>query len=90
MGGVEAEMLILDSVEYNNGTVDVCMRNTGSRPVVIDTEYKNGVIVATEIGLILEVGETTCFTLQGTDYSAGDECRLVTEEGTSIVFEVKE
>ncbi|MGD2247269.1 MAG: hypothetical protein PVF58_02610 [Candidatus Methanofastidiosia archaeon] len=90
VGGVEAEMVVLDSVEYNNGTVDICMRNTGSGPVVIDTEYKNGVIVATEIGRILEVSETTCFTLQGTDYSDGDKCRLVTEEGTIIVFEVRE
>jgi hypothetical protein len=46
--------------------------------------------VATEIGWTLEVSETICFTLQGIDYSDGDECRLVTEEGTSIVFEVRE
>jgi hypothetical protein len=90
VGGIEAEMVVLDSVEYNNGAVDICMRNTGSGPVVIDTEYKNGVIVATGIGLTLEVSETTCFTLQGTNYSDGDECRLVTEEGTIIVFEVRE
>jgi hypothetical protein len=87
VGDVEAEMVILDSVEYNNGIVDVCMRNTGSRPVVIDTEYKNGVIMATEISWTIEVNETICFTLQGIDYIDGDEYRLVTEEDTSIVFE---
>jgi hypothetical protein len=86
---IEAEMVILDSVKYNNGTVEVCMRNSGSRLVVIDIEYKNGVIVATEIGLTLEVNEEKCFTLQGTDYSVGDECCLATKGGTTMKFEVR-
>ena len=86
---MEAEIVILDSVKYNNGTVEVCMRNSGSRPVVIDIEYKNGVIVATEIGLTLEVDEEKCFTLQDTDYNVGDKCRLVTKEGTIVKFEVR-
>jgi hypothetical protein len=87
---VEAEMVMLKSQEYNNGAVEVCILNAGSGSVVIDTEYKNRVVLATGIGQVIEANGTTCFTLQGTDYSAGDECRLITEGDTMIQFTIKE
>jgi hypothetical protein len=86
---VEGEMVVLESQEYDNGVLEVCILNAGGRRVIIDEEYKNRIVVATGIGQILEAHDVTCFTLQSTDYSVGDKCRLVTKEGTEILFTVK-
>ena len=86
----EAEMIILESQQlHNDGSVEVCMLNAGSNPVVIDVEYKNGIPVEGASHHEIPINSTVCFTLAGT-YAPGDDAILVTEEGTIIKFTIEE
>ena len=85
----EAEQLVLENQEYKDGIVEVCIRNPLNNPAVIYAEYRNGSIVAEEINQILDGNDVACFNLQYTGYNVGDDCWLVTEEGTQIMFKIK-
>ena len=85
----EAEQMVLENQNNSGGTVTVCIRNALSTAAVIDAEYKNGVLVASGIGQSVAADAVTCFALQDTTYVAGDDCMLVTEEGTQIKFKIK-
>lgn len=86
---IEAEMLVLEvTTLHSDGKLEICLRNAGSATIQIDTVYKNGYIVATDLDQELPVNDTTCFTLPGT-YAAADDVNLITKKGTQVRFEVK-
>lgn len=85
----EAEQLVVENQALSGGTVNVCLRNALSTGAVIDAEYHNGSLVSSGIGQALAPDTVTCFNTQDTTYTAGDDCMLVTEEGTQIKFKVK-
>ena len=85
----EAEQVVMENMNNSGGTVTVCIRITLSISVTIDAEYRNGVLIASGIGQTLTADSVTCFTLQDTSYQTGDDCMLVTEEGTQIKFKIK-
>ncbi|MGD2249061.1 MAG: hypothetical protein PVF58_11705 [Candidatus Methanofastidiosia archaeon] len=85
----EAEQLVLENQVYKDGVVEVCIRNPLSNPSTIDAEYRNGSIIKTGIGQKLDGESVTCFNLQDSNYQPGDDCMLVTEEGTQIKFRIK-
>jgi flagellin-like protein len=85
----EAEQLVLENQNNSGGTITVCLRNALSTASVVDAEYKNGALIASGIGQSLAPDSVTCFTLNDTSYAAGDDCMLVTEEGTQIKFKIK-
>jgi flagellin-like protein len=86
----EAEQLVLENQSNSGGTVTVCIRNALSTGSVVDAEYKGGVLEAQGIGQVLPPDSVTCFTLSNTSYAAGDDCMLVTEEGTQIKLKIKD
>jgi len=87
--GVVAETPVLEiPTLHSDGRLEVCIRNPGSVAIQIDTVYKNGKFVATELNQEVSSGNTACFTLPGT-YAPDDEVTLVTKKGTQIKFEVQ-
>lgn len=86
----EAEMIVLESQRiHSDGSIEVCLLNAGSNPVVIDEEYQNYIQVEGAPRHEIPEHSTICFTLAGT-YAPGDDVVLVTEKGTVIRFEIKE
>lgn len=84
-----AESIEVESQEYINGMVKVCLGNLFSTAAVIDAEYANGKLIAAGIDQELFAHSVTCFYLQYSNYNAGDECMLVTMEGTLIKFKIQ-
>jgi flagellin-like protein len=85
----EAEQLVLENQKLSSGTLTVCIRNALNTPATLDAEYDdNGDLVASSLDTDLLADSVTCVTLTGT-YTPGDDCMLVTEQGTQIKFKVK-
>lgn len=87
----EAEQLVVENQSLSGGTVTVCIRNALSTGAVIDAEYHNGALVGSGMDQSIAADSVTCFSISGSGsgYSAGDDCMLVTEEGTQIKFKVR-
>ncbi|MBU6996735.1 MAG: hypothetical protein HXS41_08220 [Theionarchaea archaeon] len=84
----EAEQLVVENQRLSGTTLTVYIRNALNTPATLDAEYKNGALIANGIGTSLTEDTVTTVTLSST-YISGDDCMLVTEEGTQIKFKVK-
>jgi flagellin-like protein len=90
--GAEAEQMILESQKISGGALYVYLRNATSTVAVVDTVYKNGVLVGSNLGITLnpnEVTEIDVTSETSTQFQAGDEVMIVTEEGTQLKFIAK-
>ena len=84
----EAEQLVLEQQSLSGTTLTVYIRNATSTGATLDAEYKNGALVSSALNTTIGPDAVTTIALTGT-YAVGDECTLVTEEGTQIKFKVK-
>jgi flagellin-like protein len=85
----EAEQLVLENQKLSSTTLQVCIRNALNTPATLDAEYDDkGDLIASGINTDLDADSVTCVTLAGS-YTPGDDCMLVTEQGTQIKFKVK-
>ena len=83
------EQLVYERVTLlQDGSVEACIRNALSGDAWIDTVYKNGQVVASEVNQKIPGNDVICFTLPGT-YTAGDDILLISTEGTRIKLKVR-
>jgi len=86
--GIEAEMIIVDDVIlHEDGTVEVCLQNLSSTEVTINTLYRNDTLLTISLGYAMPVGSKDCVLLDG-PFAPNDTVRLITEEGTQLVFTI--
>jgi flagellin-like protein len=85
----EAEQIVVENQVLSGGTVNVFLRNALSTGAVIDAEYHEGALVASGLNFALAPDSVTQYTTADTDYQPGEDCMLVTEEGTQIKFKIK-
>jgi hypothetical protein len=84
----QKEMLVVENQILENGKLDICIRNAISRASTIDAVYKNGMLIASNLNILLSGDSVTCFDLPGS-YNVEDDVMLVTLKGTQLKFEVK-
>ena len=88
MEGIEAEVIVVDDVIlHEDGRVEVCLRNESNFEVTIDTVYRNETPISITLNHEIPANSEDCLLLDG-PYSPNDTIRLITEQGTQIVFTV--